>query len=236
LWANIGYHPKDFIKGLLVLKEEERMTASEALAHEWFSSYAEDFDKLYTNATADWEPREKNLDLVEIIPKSLYNRAAANLIGGVQSPGINSQHFPLRQSQNTYRMVQSAQRWRGRTPLPSIMQDHEAVQFASQVQASSNDERGMYRFTEHADDDSDGSEKSLNGVMNDYSQQEYYEHLPPPPGHDSVLVSETPIDVYRQSQQIKDHGQDSVLVQETPPEFLCQHVYLSDDDVSVCDL
>ncbi|CAN9342243.1 unnamed protein product [Alternaria alternata] len=236
LWANIGYHPKDFIKGLLVLKEEERMTASEALAHEWFSSYAEDFDKLYTNATADWGPREKNLDLVEIIPKSLYNRIAADFIGGVQSPGINSQHFPLRQSQNTYRMVQSAQRWRGRTPLPSIMQDHEAVQFASQVQASSNDERGMYHFTEHADDDSDGSEESLNGVMNDYSQQEYYEHLPPPPGHDSVLVSETPIDVYRQSQQIKDHGQDSVLVQETPPESLCQHVYLSDDDVSVCDL
>ena len=94
----------------------------------------------------------------------------------------------------------------------------------------------MYHFTEDADDDSDGSEKSLNGVMNDYSQQGYYEHLPPPPGHDSVLVSETPIDVYRQSQQIEDHGQDSVLVQETPPEFLRQHVYLSDDDVPVCDL
>ncbi|KAL1793741.1 hypothetical protein ACET3X_008723 [Alternaria dauci] len=235
-WANVSYHPKDFIKGLLVLKEEERMTASEALDHEWFTSYAQDFEDLYAKANADWEPREENRDLVDIIPKSIYNRAAAGLIGGVQSPGTNSRPFALRRAQDTHRTTLPSQRWRVNTPLPSIMQDYEASQFASQLKAPSKPGRGMYHVTEDDSGDSDDSEKSLNGIMNDYSQQGYYEHLPPPPGNDSVLVSETPIDTYRQRQQIEDHDQDSVLVQETPPEFFRHHGYLSDDDLPVCDV
>ncbi|KAG9195865.1 hypothetical protein G6011_00986 [Alternaria panax] len=256
-WANIGYHPKDFIKSLLVLNEEERMTASEALAHEWFSSYSEDFEDVYAKTIADWKPREKNLNLVDIIPKSGANRIAAGLIGSYQSPKTTSRHFVLRQSKAKPQNISSPQRWRANTPLPSIMQDREAAQFASQVQASSYDEdaqihrqrkpakattTGMYHATEDAGHGSDGFEKSSNGVTNNYSQQGYYEYLPPPPHsyprneHDSVLVGETPINTYHQRQWTPNQDQDSVLVLETPPEYLRLHESSSGDGLPVCDV
>lgn len=260
LWSNVSDQPKDFVKSLLILKEEERMTVSQALAHVWFSSYAEDFEYLYANSIADWEPSEKNRNLVDIIRKSIPNRASAKLFGGVQIPGTTSRHFALHQPRDTLQKIPPSQRWRANTPLPSIMQDYEAPQFASQIQAPLYEEGpesyhqgqrhersaikaaapGMYHATEYAGDDFDGSEKSLDGVTNDYLQQGYHEHLPPPlyplDEHDFVLVGETPIDAYYQQQQVEDCDQDSVLVQETPPKFLRSHESSSNNGLPACEV
>ena len=58
-WEHVGFQAKDFIKKLLVLHEEERMTAVQALKHEWFTNqyYQDDFDALYRHAIKDWKSR-----------------------------------------------------------------------------------------------------------------------------------------------------------------------------------
>lgn len=58
-WIKVGDRPKDFVRGLLILNEEERMTAKQALTHEWFTneSHKEEFEKVYKRAVKDWTPR-----------------------------------------------------------------------------------------------------------------------------------------------------------------------------------
>ncbi|KAF1947125.1 Pkinase-domain-containing protein [Clathrospora elynae] len=136
-WNVIGGRPKDFIKRLLVLEEDDRMTASEALVHPWFSSYAEDFEDLYARSIADWVPRRKNLQLVERISKLMPDLAAAGLPGNILSQKIISRHFSPSQPGPTYSNLlktSASQRWRADISLPSIPGDYEAAQFATQVQ------------------------------------------------------------------------------------------------------
>jgi serine/threonine protein kinase len=135
-WSVIGDRPKDFIKGLLILDEEARMTASDALVHPWFSSFVEDFEDLYARSIADWEPREKDLQLVEAIANPKPNYTVGSLFG------TTSRHFHASQPGPTYKTLRkksASQRWRANTPLPSISQDYEAAQFASQMQPPSYD-------------------------------------------------------------------------------------------------
>lgn len=69
-WGPIGPAPKDFIKRLLVLREEDRMTAAEALNHIWFTHpmMAGEFEAEYERSTRDWRPRHRDGQLVERIP------------------------------------------------------------------------------------------------------------------------------------------------------------------------
>jgi serine/threonine protein kinase len=69
LWGSVGSHPKNFIKRLLVLNEEERMSATEALNHVWFSHpyMAAEFDAEYQRAIKDWHPRHNVNTLIEQI-------------------------------------------------------------------------------------------------------------------------------------------------------------------------
>ena len=66
----VGDLPKHFIKSLLVLKEEDRMTATQALAHPWFSLY-ENIKDIYVRR---WAPRKKSIHLVERITSPLQIR------------------------------------------------------------------------------------------------------------------------------------------------------------------
>lgn len=69
LWGPIASAPKDFIKRLLVLEEEDRMSASEALNHIWFTHpyMAAEFDAQYERSIRDWHPRHKDDQLIEQI-------------------------------------------------------------------------------------------------------------------------------------------------------------------------
>ena len=84
LWKSVGPQPKDFIRKLLVLREEDRMTASNALAHPWFTCYAKDVEEVYKRSIADWKPHQKNHRLVEDINKlslhSVTNGASGNTL------------------------------------------------------------------------------------------------------------------------------------------------------------
>ncbi|EUC44137.1 hypothetical protein COCMIDRAFT_38029 [Bipolaris oryzae ATCC 44560] len=77
-WRLIGPHPKDFIRKLLVLNEESRMTATEALTHSWFTSQSDSLEKQYASSIVDWRPQNKDHHLVENISKLSSSRG--NLI------------------------------------------------------------------------------------------------------------------------------------------------------------
>ncbi|KAL1608366.1 hypothetical protein SLS60_003307 [Paraconiothyrium brasiliense] len=69
VWSKVGNKPKDFIKNLLVLREEDRMSVKEALKHSWFTNpyLAEEFEALYARSIRDWQPRRTVPRLVELI-------------------------------------------------------------------------------------------------------------------------------------------------------------------------
>lgn len=63
-WVYIHRRAKDFIKGCLVLDEHDRLTATEALASEWFTHphYRVEMDAAYERAIADWTPKKYDED------------------------------------------------------------------------------------------------------------------------------------------------------------------------------
>jgi hypothetical protein len=69
IWRNVGSKPKDFIRNLVVLNEENRMSANEALLHPWFTNsyHLATFDAVYENSIRDWRPRCHASSLVEPI-------------------------------------------------------------------------------------------------------------------------------------------------------------------------
>ena len=73
-WMSVGERPKDFVRRLLVLDENQRMTATQALAHEWFTNPAhkEEYEKLYNRAVRDWKPPFRRVPILsELNPEEL---------------------------------------------------------------------------------------------------------------------------------------------------------------------
>ncbi|KAF2158104.1 kinase-like protein [Myriangium duriaei CBS 260.36] len=68
IWGRVPSRPKRFIKDLLVLEADQRLTAAEALQHSWFtkSMYKQELDDRYGEAIADWRSGPKvNLQYVD---------------------------------------------------------------------------------------------------------------------------------------------------------------------------
>lgn len=146
LWSVVGDRPKSFIKGLLVLEEDERMTALEALVHPWFANecHANDYENLYERSIRDWKPRQRNEQLVERIYKSVPSFAAESFTAHVVNQETVSQFFPRPQSGPTQDMGQTlspSQRWRASTSLQQTGGNYQHAQFASQIQHSSYEDR-----------------------------------------------------------------------------------------------
>jgi serine/threonine protein kinase len=66
-WNKVSKRAKGFLKSLLVLDEEKRLTAKQALDHQWFTNptCAAEYEKIYEHCTRDWRPRRKVFKLVE---------------------------------------------------------------------------------------------------------------------------------------------------------------------------
>ena len=66
-WQQVRTRPKSFVDRLLMLDEEKRMTAKQALHHEWFSNevHKTNFEELYQRTIKHWRPRPQRHDLVE---------------------------------------------------------------------------------------------------------------------------------------------------------------------------
>jgi serine/threonine protein kinase len=77
-WKSIGRKAKSFIRGCLRLDECGRLSAKQALLHEWFTNkhYAVEIEAAYQRAIEDWVPRDLNDDVVESIDTSAATDAA----------------------------------------------------------------------------------------------------------------------------------------------------------------
>ncbi|KAF2639016.1 kinase-like protein [Massarina eburnea CBS 473.64] len=146
IWRQVGHRPKDFIKNLLVLSENDRMTVIEALEHPWFShgSVAAEFEALYERSIKDWEPRRKTSKLVEHIPR---------LPDAGQPDQTTSRHFP--QSMRKASAPQSSRsflnsKYRTQNSLSSVTETYAEAQF----EGPSLDE------AEHCERDGDRSVKT----------------------------------------------------------------------------
>lgn len=68
-WQLVGKRPKDFVRRLLVLDEEQRMTPSDAKRHCWFSNdfHRMDFEAVYQRAIQHWRPRILKPPVIDMI-------------------------------------------------------------------------------------------------------------------------------------------------------------------------
>jgi serine/threonine protein kinase len=90
VWRTVGKRPKDLVKKLLVLDESKRMTATQALAHDWFTNkhYADELDAVYQRSIQGWTPRRKIFRLVEALDVSRLSSSESGIEGhsGSASP------------------------------------------------------------------------------------------------------------------------------------------------------
>lgn len=68
-WQFIGKRPKDFVRQLLLLDEEQRMGPGDAKRHCWFSNdfHRLDFEAVYNRATKHWRPRMLKTPVIDLI-------------------------------------------------------------------------------------------------------------------------------------------------------------------------
>ena len=66
-WQEVRFRPKHFVGRLLCLDEEHRMTAEQALNHEWFSNdlHKTNFEELYERTVKHWHPRLARNDMIQ---------------------------------------------------------------------------------------------------------------------------------------------------------------------------
>ena len=66
-WNDVGHRARDFVRKLLVLNENQRLTAEEALQHRWFTVKRHRllFESVYEKSIRGWHPSPKDLDIVE---------------------------------------------------------------------------------------------------------------------------------------------------------------------------
>ncbi|KAK8171441.1 kinase-like domain-containing protein [Phyllosticta citrichinensis] len=94
-WEQVGSRAKDFIKKVLVLDENARMTVKDAIAHPWFTNktHAEDHETLYQHSIKDWKPRQKTFKIMEYIesprPKMELRRSQFFSTSFIASPPVS---------------------------------------------------------------------------------------------------------------------------------------------------
>ena len=100
LWGPVGPAPKDFIRRLLVLEEEDRMSAAEALNHFWFTHpmMAGEFEAQYERSIRDWRPRRKDDQLIEQISTFGPSSVPQKALKGNPVDGIASRFFASKQA------------------------------------------------------------------------------------------------------------------------------------------
>lgn len=88
IWSNVGHRAKDFLRGCLAIKEEDRLTSAQGLEHPWFTHplYRAEFDAAYQRSIQDWQPRNHDADLIEFLDTSDIKPEIAE---------VRSRHFAI---------------------------------------------------------------------------------------------------------------------------------------------
>ncbi|KAK3074425.1 hypothetical protein LTR53_003156 [Teratosphaeriaceae sp. CCFEE 6253] len=117
-WRAVEATAKSFIRGCLDVDEDARLTADQALNHEWFTNkhYATDLEAAYQRSIQDWRPRATEGNLVEFIDTS-------DLTYDTKHPSATtSHHFPAhdRHTMPPIAFTRLPPPAKKRTPLPAI--------------------------------------------------------------------------------------------------------------------
>ena len=70
-WNAVSSSAKDFMAKLIVLDPKSRMTAPDAVKHDWFTKdkkMEKELEDLYKRANNDWKPRKVEKGILEVIP------------------------------------------------------------------------------------------------------------------------------------------------------------------------
>lgn len=67
IWKNVSSQAKDFVRRSICLKEDERLTAEQALQHPWFCAGGRKafLETMYAKAIERWKPHRPEQDFVE---------------------------------------------------------------------------------------------------------------------------------------------------------------------------
>lgn len=179
-WSCVDFLPKDFIKRLLTLDEDARMTATEALEHDWFAD--EEFEKLYARCTRKWHPRSPSSQLVERISRALPDLTAVGLPGQALNQETVSRLFDPSEQQLTNSVIQSlsnSQHLHANSPLSSTKYDYANadLQFASPAAPSSYQpdsdlaSHGQGSFTGSAEPQRQNYDQNFTPRFDEYNQE-----------------------------------------------------------------
>ncbi|KAK7190231.1 hypothetical protein PSPO01_03952 [Paraphaeosphaeria sporulosa] len=165
-WSKVSDKPKEFVKKLLMLRETDRMTVKQALAHRWFTNpyLAEEFEALYARSIRDWQPRRKVSKLVEPIAAPTPNLGLGSQIHShyFQQPSLP---VSLREVRERFT---GSQDWNLSVVYPpsegeSVKAEHEEAQYEGPSRYEQYSfELGTRSGHEHAS-------KSFNNSMNQLS-------------------------------------------------------------------
>jgi serine/threonine protein kinase len=76
LWRNVSGQAKDFVKQVVRLEENERLSAEQALKHPWFSQGGRKalLQASYKKAIERWKPHRPGLDFIEDLDALIQGR------------------------------------------------------------------------------------------------------------------------------------------------------------------
>ncbi|KAF2747693.1 kinase-like protein [Sporormia fimetaria CBS 119925] len=222
LWRTIGTRPKSFIKRLVCLDERQRMTATQALNHPWFTTQPTVFHQLYEKVVQDWRPCKKEVLLVE--PLDAAQPGPTNSVPSrFLTRDVLSRHYIPPSRPSDLRRITSLDvpaKERVKTPLPSIAEVYKE-EFASPPwrsgQFHQSDDQKHTRYDVHVQFPGQSAKQHQYGpergprlpaqglrkrshLASDYDSESIYPFsIPPPPpdspesDENSLLVPETPI-------------------------------------------
>ncbi|KAK4540947.1 hypothetical protein LTR36_008455 [Oleoguttula mirabilis] len=133
-WRSISRKAKSFVRQCLHVDENVRLTAKQALLHEWFTNrhYAAEIEAAYQRAIHDWKPRSEGGNLIEFVDTTNALQVQITPDHAKQlAERTKSRHFPYQEPSklpsnafhnNHIHLPPPQQR---HTPLPGISEDSE---------------------------------------------------------------------------------------------------------------
>ncbi|PGH01973.1 CAMK protein kinase [Blastomyces parvus] len=91
-WRRVGLRAKDFVRKLLILDENVRMTAEDAVSHKWFTNptYNAEFVELYRRVEKQWRPKERQV----MSEQNIDDRTSTNNLTSWRKTGETPLEWP----------------------------------------------------------------------------------------------------------------------------------------------
>ena len=118
-WQSVSRRPKDFVNCLLEFDESRRMTAQQALEHEWFTNpnHKSAFDEVYRKSIAGWKPRAIVPEVVEIKIALLSKKRVLDV----------SVESKARCEISTWLIMMTRVNFANRSPSPTDLSNHPTI-------------------------------------------------------------------------------------------------------------